>query len=425
MARGSRGVTVVRGHDRDFCQVGDGSYQLSSLSLGTQLTVDRLHRDRQELVGELAVACDLPGAHVVDGYLSIAQFNLSSATARTTRAKLLAERSEAPDLDWAGLVEELCVRTIAAERQGTPAKPLHTFERGDTSAVYDVDGWAWLKDQSQITFADGGGLKSYLALFGAGRLSQQGVRIGYADWELSGEAHRERLDRLFGAELPTIHYFRCDRPLIDEADRIVREARRLSLEYLILDSAGFGTAGPPEAAEHALAYFRAVRQIGLGSHSLAHINRSETGDQKPFGSSFWHNSARATWFAKLADATTDGQRLTVGLFNRKSNLSRLHPAVGFQFTFTETRTLVERVNLADVEDLAGRLPLWQRIQHLLTLGGGVPRTYADLAEALDAKPDTVKKAVSPSRARGGKSMFTLVTGSDGVPRVALAERRIA
>jgi hypothetical protein len=117
------------------------------------------------------------------------------------------------------------------------------------------------------------------------------VRVGYADWELSGEDHRERLDRLFGDDLPTIHYFRCDRPLIDEADRITREARRLSLEYLILDSAGFGTAGPPEAAEHALAYFRAVRQIGLGSHSLAHINKSETGDQKPFGSSFWHNSA--------------------------------------------------------------------------------------------------------------------------------------
>jgi hypothetical protein len=421
----SSALAVVHGHDRTFCPVGDGSYQLSSLALGVQLTVDRLHRERHELVGELAVACDLPGAHTVDGYLSIAQFNLSSATARTTRAKLLAERSEAPDLDWAGLVEELCVRTIAAERQGTPARLLHTFDRRDTSAAYDVNGWPWPRDHAMMTFADGGALKSYLALYGAGVLSQQGVRVGYADWELSGEDHRERLDRLFGDPLPEIHYLRCDRPLIDEADRITREARRLSLDYLIFDSAGFGTAGPPEAAEYALAYFRAVRQIGLGSHHLAHVNRSETGDQKPFGSSFWHNSARSTWFAKQADPVTASQGLTVGtvgLFNRKSNLSRLHPAVGFQFTFTDTQTLVERVNLADVEDLAGRLPLWQRIAALLKADGGHPWSLSDIAEELDAKVDTVKKAVSPRR---GKSMFVLLPASDGVSRVALADRRTA
>src|SRR5206468_10312947 len=131
---------------------------------------------------------------------------------------------------------------------------------------------------------------------------------------------------------------------------------------------GFGTAGPPEAAEYALAYCRAVRQIGVGSLQLAHINRSENGDQKPFGSSFWHNSARSTWFAKLASTTSNGQRLTVGLFNRKSNLTRLQPSVGFQFAFDDTHTTIQRVNLADVDDLAGQLPVWQRVAHILKAG---------------------------------------------------------
>ncbi len=157
----------------------------------------------------------------------------------------------------------------------------------ETDALLDINGWPWLRDHPMTTFADGGGLKSYLALYGVGLLSQRGLQVGYADWELSGCEHRDRLERLFGEALPLIHYFHCDRPLIDEVDRIGREVRRLGLDYVVFDSAGFGTAGPPESAEHALAYFRAVRQIGVGSHLLAHVNRSEAGDQKPFGSSFF------------------------------------------------------------------------------------------------------------------------------------------
>lgn len=421
-------LSVVRGREREFCQIGDGCYRLSILSLGIQLTVDRLHRNtQQELIGELSVACDLPGAKKIndDGTISIADWNLSSADARWKRAKLLAERSNAPDVDWGSIIEETACRTIAAERVGSPASPLHTFERPGADAEFEVDGWRLLRDHATITFGDGGSAKSYLALYTAGRLAVRGVRVLYADWELGGGDHRDRLERLFGSDMPLIHYMRCDRPLVNEADRINREVRRLSVDYLICDSIAFATAGPPEAAEHATAYFRAVRQIGVGSLHLAHINKSENGDQKPFGSSFWHNSARATWFVKQAGASPDGNRVSIGLFNRKSNLTKIQPAVGFQFEFTDDSTIVTRTNLADVEDLAGQLPLWQRIAHLIKAGGGAPRTIADIAEELGAKPDTVKKAVSPNRARGGKSMFVQVPSSDGVPRIALVERRTA
>jgi hypothetical protein len=407
---------------REFRQLGDGQYQLTVLELGVQLTVDRVRRDRgHELVGELAVACDLAGARAIDGYLSVADFNLSSAQARGTRAKLLAERSECPDIDWHGLVEELCVRTITAERRGTPSRPLHTYPRGrgGADAVLSIDGWPWLRDHAMITFADGGALKSYLALYGAGLLARSGIPVGYADWELSGDEHRDRLARLFGEDdLPTIAYFRCDRPLVDEADRIQREVHRLGLEYLVLDSAGYGTAGPPEAAEEALKYFRAVRQIGVGSHLLAHINRSDNGDQKPFGSAFWHNSARATWFAKQAAPSTDACCLAVGLYNRKSNLTRQHPAVGFQFEFTaDDRTRVTRIDIGQVDDLAKQLPVWQRLKTAVSHG---PRTVQSLAEELSATIDTIERTV-----RRKNGLFTRLTGADGVSKIALVERREA
>ena len=53
--------------DRRFYAIGDDSYQLTVASLGIQLTIDRLRRDRHELIGELTVACDLAGAQTVAG----------------------------------------------------------------------------------------------------------------------------------------------------------------------------------------------------------------------------------------------------------------------------------------------------------------------------------------------------------------------
>ena len=415
-------VGVVRGEERTFCQVGDGSYQLTVRSLGIQFTVDRLRRERHELIGELAVACALAPSRAVDGYLSIADMNLSSAHARNTRAKLLALRSDTLDIDWDSLLEELCVRTINAERLGSPARELSTYERGGVNALLDINGWPWLRDHPMITFADGGGLKSYLALYGVGVLSQRGMRVGYADWELSGEEHRDRLDRLFGSELPVIHYFHCDKPLVDEVDRLGRESRKLGLEYLVFDSAGFATAGPPEAAEETLAYFRAVRQIGVGSHHLAHVNRSENADKKPFGSNYWHNSARMTWFAKAVPNTMDSSRVSVGLFHRKSNVTKQFTPRGFDFTFTENATIVSPIQVADVGELAGELKLWQRIEHLLKTRGGTPISIQEIADELDAKPDSVKKAVG--RPTGQKSIFTEVMGADGKPRIALVARRV-
>jgi hypothetical protein len=411
-------LSLVRGVERDFSQIGDGHYRLGVPSLGIMLDVDRLRREQHTLVGELAVYSDIAGGKKINdaGAIHVADFNLSSADARVKRANLLGQASNAPDVDWRALLEELAVKTITAEREGSPARVLSQYEKPGIDALFHVDGWPILRDHATIGFGDGGSLKSYLALYGAGTLSRAGVNVLYCDWELDGTDHRDRLERLFGAEMPLVHYLRCDRPLVVEADRIAREVRRLSIDFAIYDSIAFATGGPPEAAEHATAYFRAVRQIGVGSLHLAHINKSDSGDQKPFGSSFWHNSARATWFVKQASASADGDRVQIGLFNRKSNLTRLHPAVGFQFDFEADAVAVSRVNLADVEDLAGNLPLWQRMRHLLRSGA---QPIHAIAKELGAKENSVTQAVN----RGKGKVFTMMLSSDGIQRVGLLERQ--
>ncbi len=413
--------SLTAGAPRDFQHTGHGLYRLSLPTLGLEFSVDRLRRKWGELVGELSVRADMAGARTVDGVLSVADFNLSSLRSRQERAKYLAKRARttSDEFDWDGLLEEFVQRVLTAERAGQPAVMLRDVDRPSPDQIVDVDGLPFLMRHAMVWFGDGGTLKSYLGLYAGGRLEQQhGVRVGLFDWELAADDHRDRIERLFGTDMPGIRYVRCDRPLVHEIDRLVRVVRDEALDYVIFDSIAFACDGPPEAAEVASKYFQAVRQLGIiGSLHIAHTTKGEHADKKPFGSVFWHNGARSTWFLKLAEAVPGGDQLTVGLYNRKANLGGLRPSVGFEITFDEQRTRFRRVDVADVQDLASELPLWQRMKHAVAHR---PMTLAALAEDLDAKVASIDKAIQRK-----KNVFTKVDGQDGVARIALLERRIS
>lgn len=397
-------------------RAADGLYSLDVADLGIRLTIDRLRRERHQLVGELSVGCDLAGARTVEGVLSVADFNVSSATARTDRAKLLAQRAQTPpEFDWPSILEEFCQRVLTAERTGSPAVSLRDVPRPDPADDLEIDSIRLMRRHPTLFFGDGGSAKSYLALFVAGQLAQRGLRVGFFDWELAAEDHRDRLERLFPGEMPDVRYVRCERPLVVEVDRLQRIRRDDALDYAVFDSVACACDGPPEAAEVASAYFRAVRQIGIGSLHIAHITKAIDGDHKPFGSVFWHNSARATWFIKLAEPIPGGDAISVGLYPRKANLSALPRAVGFEIQFRADQTIVRRIDLADVDDLAMRLPMAERIRQVLRRG---PLSIASIAEQLDVAPDTIKKTVKRK-----PTFFTRVPSADGAGRIALVERR--
>lgn len=108
-----------------------------------------------------------------------------------------------------------------------------------------VEGLTFPRRHPATLFGDGGAAKSYTALYVAGRLAQRGLAVGLFDWELCGEDHRDRLERLFGADMPLIMYVRCERPLSVEADRLRRVVREHNLQYAIYDSIAFACDGPP------------------------------------------------------------------------------------------------------------------------------------------------------------------------------------
>jgi hypothetical protein len=373
-----------------------------------------------EVTAELALYSTAPSS---PGLLYRARLNLTSTRSRDDLARHLTARVGRGE--WAAWIDAACTEALRLHRLGTPPRRLAEIERPAPAAFLDRHGLL-LDRLPVIWFGDGGDLKSYLALAAAvsiagvpalpGVTSPRPRRVLYLDWELSGDDHRERLERLAPGEDPDVLYLAVERPLTAEVARLRRLVDAEGIEFIVVDSAGFAADGPPEAAEAALGFFRALRQVWAGrpggSLIIAHTTKGGEGDQKPFGSVFWANSARATWFVKRsAEPATDGE-IVVGLFPRKPPaVAAPQRAVAFRFVFEDERTRIEPADVAVAADLATRLPLRERVAAAVRFGA---RTYDEIAEAAGLEPNEVRSVVSRY---GG--LFVKLAGPDGRVRVGL------
>jgi hypothetical protein len=403
--------------------VGEGHYRLDVCECLAVFDLERLYRDRHATCGELVVSCRMAGARTFNGNLFSGNINLSSPWRRRDVVAHLKDRAQTGnDVDWGALLDELAARVIAAERAGQPPRLLSTFDRPKPDDMFDLEGIILPRRHPSILFGDGGTFKSYLGLFVAGWLAQQGVKVLFADWELDAGDYRERLEQLFGADLPAVFYRRYQRPLVDEVEGIRRFLAENGVQYVVCDSVGFAANGAPESAEAATTYFQAVRQFGsgVGSLHLAHVTKPKedaADPTKPFGSVFWHNSARSTWFVKRTTDTTDGETFSLALIHRKANLGSLRPPVALQVAFSDGRTSLRRIDVAEVEEFAKALPVQLRIKQVLR--GGL-RTVAEIADETGTNAETIRRTLSRGKDR---SFVCVTTTGDGVHRWGLLERR--
>jgi len=397
---------------RVFERLDEGRYRMMLPGIASELEIDLLRREDGNLVGELSARCFLPGNRGVDGLLSVGDFNVSSVRARSERAKLIASRAntKTEEVDWPGILEDFCQRVLLAEREGEPAVVLADVPLPEPDDEWETHGFPLLKHHPTILFGDGGCAKSYLALWFLGVLAKQGIHTLYCDWELDEREHRRRLELLGLADRREIRYLRCSNPLTVECERIRRIVREYGCEYITLDSVLLACDGPAESAEVAGRYFRALRRIGTGSLSIAHIAKGEGGDQKPFGSAFWHNSARATFNIKRADSVGGENTVEVAIYQRKANLRAFRSPIAYSLRFEDDRTIIRRADITDIPELAGNLTIPQRMAALLRRG---PMTTAELAERLEVEESTIRSTMT--RRRG---IFLRL--ADG--RIALADR---
>jgi hypothetical protein len=367
---------------------------------------DRIREDRRshEVSAEVTYSTDATVLHR-------GRLNATSTRGKQEAARYLATLS--PGQPWPTLIEAASWQVVDAVRAGRPAILLGDAPEppGDGSLLPPL----LLPDDPVILFGDGGSAKSYLGL-GLGLSVHSGrpyvdlaptrqMRVAFLDFEWNPWPHKRRMQALVGTDpAPDLLYVPClaEGPLSGQIDRLRGILSRHRIEYVVLDSVALACAGPPEDAAVALDFFQALGQLEVGSCLLAHINRSGDED-RPFGSTFWHNSARLTWNIK-AHQEPGQDRLDLALHCRKVNDGPKPPSFALHWEFSPTRTTVTRTDLRRIPELAGGLPLKDRISGILAAG---PRTCQDLADELETVATTVRRTLT----RGEGQRFTRIPGS--------------
>lgn len=395
---GWQGETQIDIKERNFLERGDDRYALEVPKAGILIEVDRLRRERHELHGEVLVTINghFPNAKTIrNGVLSIADLNLSSAQARNTRAKFLGVRSDAPALDWYGLLEEFCYAVLTAERFGGPAQILADIpETDDSTELWSIDGLPILQKHPTVFFGTGESAKSYMAMWVAAQLCTRGLNVLYADWEWDGGDHSKRLGRMFRPKPRNLFYLKAKRPLRYEYDRIRRLLKHHDCQFLVCDSVAPACAAPANESESATNYFGMIRELNLGSLHVAHPPKGngEEGGRRPriHGSVFFEYLARSIWWVEKASQNPENE-IRIGMYQDKYNGGAHFAPRAYRLNFNGPTTIVERIDIKSVEELASNLPLLDRVEQALSRGA-LPLTT--IAELVDASPSSVRKILS-------------------------------
>lgn len=361
-----------------------------------RMHVDHVNAESRsgEVGAEIRVVSTAPG---IEGHLHQGRFTLTGTQSRATVAKHLGTRTPGRDIDWGGLIEYVSVKVLEAFRTGEPAILLRDAqEPEDDGHLLDP---IVLGRHPTMWFGDGGSTKSLLAL--AAGLSihadtnllgiQPGATrvVALFDWEMDGWEHRKRMVGLLGEQLPDFIYVPCRGAIWDELDRLRKIIAQHGIQYGIFDSVGMAAGGLPLTSDEAAnRYYSAVRQLGIGSLNIAHKVKAEDGDKFPFGSQFWHNGARATFFVKR-ESESETNVVNVALHHRKANTTSQAAPIAFEVTFGG-RIGIRRKDLRDVPAFDEDRTLRERIYDVLRAGA---QTVAAIADELDAKPDSVSKTV--------------------------------
>lgn len=391
-----RAAVEDRPDPREFSTVGE-IYRYTVPEHGIAFELDQMRRSWGDLVGELAVVRE----GVSDVFRGTC--NVSNVERRQGVAQQIKRRAALPDVDWSALVEDFAVRCLRAEKQGAASVNLADVELPAAMPMLSVDGIVLDPSEPSCLFGDGGTGKSLLALYLAGTLANRGIRVAYIDGETNQVVQRRRLAALFGADLPRIEYVYMDRPLTYGVDRLTRIIREQGIQYAMLDSISF-MCPEAEKAESVERFSAALRRLQIGTLALAHITKAgEENQKKPFGSTMWHNRFRVTWNIQRTDPDAAVTPIkAIGLWCRKYNDNedeRMPGPFGFEVARDASgRVRYRRVDLASVDGLAGKLPVWKQIEAALRSG---PLTRVELNEQIEAPSlNAVDKALANGRKKG-------------------------
>lgn len=375
--------------------------------------------------------------------LHYGSLNLLSTRSREDVVRKVTTTAPA-DTPWREHLDLSCRQMVARLREGAPVVRLTATPR--TPEQYLMRS-ALAAGDTTVTFGPGGSGKSLYALLleiavATGCTLPGGLRatrtcpVLVLDWESSRSAHEARLYELcrgLGITPPTtLYYKRMSGPLTDSVRQIRADVARLGVGLVRVDSLALAAGREPEGADASTRTMNDLRTLGdhVTRHVIAHVAKSGLdvqGTGHVYGSVFNENIPRNV-FEIRKDADPADDELTLMVFHRKANESRLHPPFGLRFilspedTRPEDKTItVESCSLRDAPpDLLARVSLSQQIKAVLAHGG---KSIPALAVELNAKEGSVKQAVHRLRDRRPPVVVRLPADNDKGPILwGLAQR---
>lgn len=386
-----------------------GLYTVTSAMHALTLEFDNLHVRGTGVITELSVSV---GSIALREHIDL---NLKSDHAQTQLARNLHALCEY--IPWKVLLPRACSLVLKRYRQGAPL--LRLDKQTVCEPLSFVVNPLVLKRKPTVLFGHGGTGKSTLALTTGLLVSVGGSLAGmaavkgrplYLDWEDSEEVHTRRLHALQAAhpELGEgyVEYRRCVEPLARMTHELGRTLQREGTTYLIIDSL-LAAAGGGSDAEATEQFFAALRMLDVATLIIGHVAKGPIDGQNTatiYGSVFNSNFARSTWELQIEQELGDDSAV-LGLFHRKTNLTRKHHPIGLKVTQNEMGAHIhyEAHDLGDTAELEKSLPLASRIRNLLD-SDGTPRTSKQISDELGVKLGTVKSCLS----KGKKHKWSLI-----------------
>lgn len=369
-----------------------GTYKLSFEHDRVEVAIRsvRLHSDGR-LTAELRIR-----ATDVNRYLPVSgMVNLAAPRTRGELAKALEEAR--PTGRWASILEEVYTIVSERERSGQPAELIRPGPITSPSFLVEP---LLLEGLPTVLFGPGKTGKTLLAM-AISKMVKEGREIEglpfklhksgpvlYLDWESSRMAF-EMVWRKLVPQDCEIYYRSCALPLYDDLQQIQDLVLEINPVLIVLDSAALAAGGELNSAESATSLYRAIKILGRTTLIVAHCPKS--GASTVIGSTYFTNLARSVWEIRAWSEPGEDE-LRIGLAQRYSNLTGLHPAFGVRVNFFPDRIEFSQCPLSQIPEAERLESLANRV--LLVLGGEGKMTIKEIAERVEAPYGTVKMCLT-------------------------------
>ena len=250
-----------------------------------------------------------------------------------------------PDMPWNDIVDDICDKALNNQRTQFAPKIVGLKEPQRERPAYQV--WPLLPSrQSTIIYGQGGIGKSWLAVYLCALvdngLTANGLKADagnslYVDWEEPTETVAEERAWALSQGDPRLdgwglRWQRAQGPLVDWIDTLAGHVSGEKFDLVVIDSVGLALGGDANDAQTVLAFFGALNLLETTVLLVDHMTKGPDSQEKgAFGSVYKRNSARSMWEMRQA---ADGE-LSMGLYHRKANRSRLSPPVGLSLEIVE------------------------------------------------------------------------------------------